>query len=218
MSTATRLPPPAATLAPLLPPAAGAVGSPKPGSAYRWTVERYERLGELGVLVGEDHVELLEGIIVNKAMSDPGHAAPVDELTEFFSAVSANRWRVRCQQPVCLPNQESVPEPDVALVRRNPGGYRAHHPGPADIFLLVEVANTSVAVDRGRKLALYARAGVTEYWIVNVPEGSVEVYRDPQPAAGAYTHAETVRSGAALAPAAFPDAALPVADLFGGGT
>lgn len=210
MSTATLLPPPAA-------PSKGgaAIVAPEPGGAYRWTVAEYEHLWKLGVFTPEDRVELLEGEIVHKEMANPEHAAPIDELVEFFTLASAGRWRVRCQHDVRLPDQASEPQPDLALVRRRPEGYRTQHPGPDDIFLLVEVSNTSQAVDRGRKLAIYARAGVKEYWIVNVPERTVEVYREPQPATGAFRHAETVRPGATLAPAAFPDAALAVTNLFG---
>lgn len=128
---------------------------------------------------------------------------------------SGGRWLVRCQHPVLLPDQESVPEPDVALIRRRSGGYRKQHPDPADVFLLIEVANTSLALDRGRKLALYAQGEIAEYWVVNVGDRLVEVYRDPDPAAGAYRQTETVRPGGTVAPAAFPDAAFPMVELFG---
>lgn len=211
MSTATLLPPP-----PVAPPRlAAVVAAPEPGAAYRWTVAEYEHLVDLGVFSRGDRVELLEGEIVHKEMPKPEHAAPVDELNEFFGGVNAGRWRVRCQQAVRLPDQDSEPEPDLALVRRRPEGYRTQHPGPADIFLLIEVANTSVALDRGRKLALYAQAAVAEYWVVNVGERVVEVYREPDPAAGTYRRTEAVRPGGTVAPAAFPDAAFAVAELFG---
>lgn len=222
MSAVAELPPPPAPVSPassrpLPPPAAPTTifTDPDPGSAYRWTVERYERLGELGLLTRESHVELLDGYLVEKEVNHPPHSATVTRLNNFFGASNAFRWCLRCQQPVRLPDQASLPEPDMVLARPSSDNYATQHPGPEDIFLLIEVANTSVAVDRGRKLDLYARAGIAEYWIVNVPERSVEVYRNPQPDAGTYAHAETARPGASLAPAAFPDAALSVSELLG---
>ncbi len=196
------------SIAPALPKA------PPPDLAIRrWTVQEYDRMGELGFLTPEDRVELLDGVIVNKEVNYPPHAGTVAQLTEFFIQCGRGRWTARCQLPVRLPRQRSEPEPDLVLARPPAAIHRQRHPGAADVFLLVEVANTSMRIDREHKLALYARAKIPEYWIVVVPERIIEIYRDP--ASGRYRDIQTARPGDACAPAAFPDAALPVGELFG---
>ena len=196
------------SVAPVLPKA------PPPDLAIRrWTVREYDRMGELGFLTPEDRVELLDGMIVNKEVNHPPHAGTAARLTRFFTKREEDRWLTRCQLPVRLPRQSSEPEPDVLLARPHEDGYTSRHPVAADIFLLIEVANTSVRIDRGHKLALYARAKIPEYWIVVVPERVIEIHRDP--ASGRFRDILTARPGDTCAPAAFPDTILNVGELFG---
>ena len=103
----------------------------------------------------------------------------------------------------------------MALVQSPPTTYRHRHPEPTDIFLLIEVADSSLRIDRNLKLSIYARAGIVEYWILNVPNTLVEIYRDPDPVAGHYRTTLTARPGETCAPAAFPDAVVAVDDLLG---
>ena len=179
----------------------------------RWTVREYDRMGEFGLLTPEDRVELLDGYIVNKEVNQPPHAGTVARLMRFFTLREGNRWTARCQLPVRLPRQRSEPEPDVVLAHARDDFYTSRHPGAAETFLLVEVANSSLRTDRGRKLILYARACIPEYWVVVVPERVVEIHRDP--VAGRYRMFHTAGPGETCAPAAFPDAALNVGELFG---
>ena len=196
------------SIAPVLPTA------PSPDvEIRRWTVREYDRMGELGFLTPEDRVELLAGFIVNKEVNHPPHAGTVRRLTRFFILRENDRWITSCQLPVRLPRQRSEPEPDVVLARPVDDGYTSRHPAAADVFLLVEVANTSLRTDRNTKLAIYARAKIPEYWIVNVPEKVIEIYRDP--VAGRYRKIQTARPGETCAPAVFPDATLNVSELFG---
>lgn len=201
--------------APAAPPPPAAAPSAPNVQPHRWTLEEYDRAAALGGLVPEMRVELLDGLVVDKMPNNPPHAFPIAWLNEFFAGASAGRWTLRCQLPVRLPAQRSEPEPDLALLRPPASAYRRRHPEPADVLLLVEVADSSLAVDRGEKLALYARAGIPEYWIVNVLARTVEIHREPDSAAGRYGAVREARPGETLAPAAFPDDALPVADLFG---
>ena len=220
------------TLAPPLPAnlqsqdgteASGAEVEPTPTDAvfpafpvvHRWSVEEYEGMVERGAL-GEDlRVELLDGLIVDKMPNNPPHAFPVGHLTQFFAERGSGRWVVRCQLPVRLPQQRSVPEPDVLLLHPPATAYRRRHPEPADVLLPVEVADSSLRIDRHAKLAIYARAGITEYWVLDVPETLVETYRDPDPDAGRYRTTLVARAGETCAPAAFADAVLSVDDFLG---
>ncbi len=145
----------------------------------RLTVAEFHRMAEVGILGDDDRVELIEGQLV--AMSPIGvrHALAVDALSQTFFAAAAGRATVRVQNPVVL-DDATQPQPDIALVRPRWRGYPAQHPGPEDVFLLVEVADTSLATDRGVKLELYARAGIREFWIVDLTQGVVHVHRGPE--------------------------------------
>ncbi|CAN5700833.1 Uma2 family endonuclease [soil metagenome] len=168
--------------------------------------EEYDRLVTMGFFEGEK-VELLYGSVVEMASQDPEHAFPVERLTELLVPRLVSRASVRIQLPFAA-SDESEPEPDVAIVPR--ADYRHEHPSAA--FLIIEVARTSQTKDRNVKAGLYAESGVTEYWIVDVPAKTVEVYRDA--AAGAYADVTSRQSGDELAPVQFPDVILKVDDLF----
>lgn len=186
--------------------------SPATDLDFRWSAAAYEQLGSLGILTPADQVELLEGVILRKEMNHPPHARAVALLNRHFSKYP-ERGLVRGQAPVAL-DESSLTEPDLALVRLRADLYADQHPGPTDVFLLVEVANTSPERDRGSKLARYAQAGIPEYWIVNLPGRRVEVYRRPDQGAATYGEISVCGAGDTLALAAFPDAALAVAELF----
>lgn len=170
---------------------------------------------ELGALDEDLRVELLDGLIVDKMPNNPPHAHSVGCLTQFFTIRAVDRWFVRCQMPVRLPQHRSEPEPDLTLLRPPAAAYRHRHPEPRDVFLLVESSDSSLRIDRGFKLALYARAGIAEYWILNVPETRIEIYRDPDSAAERYRTTVFAGPGETCAPAAFPDAVVAVDDLLG---
>ena len=152
-------------------------------SRIRFTVDEYYRMAEVGILQPTDRVELLDGEVFHMSPIGSRHAACVDRLLAAFSAGLASKSAddrpiVRCQSPVRL-SQKSEPEPDLTLLRARADFYAEAHPGPSDILLVVEVADSSLGFDRAVKLPLYARAGIPEVWIVEVVERRIEVYREP---------------------------------------
>jgi Uma2 family endonuclease len=147
--------------------------------AKRWiTADEYERMGEAGIFPRDARLELIEGEIFEMSPIGSPHAACVDFLVYHFNEMARRRFIVRAQSPIRL-NDFSEPQPDVALLRRRDDFYRGAHPTAADVLLVVEVADTTVVTDRSVKIPLYGRAGIPEAWLVNIPEGRVEVYSDP---------------------------------------
>ena len=165
----------------------------------------YERLVATGAFEDE-HVELVRGVIVRMPPHDSPHAAPIQRLTELLVPRLLGRASVRVQLPLRAPD-ESQPQPDLALV--SPGDYDGAHPDTAS--LVIDVAYSSLAYDRGTKAPLYAEMGVPEYWIVNVKDASIEVHREPS--GGHYGRVTTHRAGESIALRAFPDVALAVGDI-----
>jgi Uma2 family endonuclease len=166
--------------------------APIPGLAtvasfFRLTVDEYHEMIRNNILTTEDRVELLDGYLVNKMPQNTPHGSTVDRLTEDLNRVKPAGWRVRIQLPITLAKSE--PEPDAALVRGDRRAFDKRNPGSADFGIVIEVADSSLALDRGPKAALYAQSGIPVYWIVNIPERQIEVYSNPDPAANppAYT-------------------------------
>lgn len=143
----------------------------------RLTVEQYHEMYRNGILTEDDRVELLEGWLVPKMTKSPRHSTVIWLLRAALERLVPAGWYVDSQDVTTL--EDSEPEPDIVVVRGDRRQYRDRHPSPQDLTLLVEVADTSLHRDRGSKKRLYARAGVREYWIVNLPEGRLEVYTAP---------------------------------------
>ena len=186
-----------------------------PARTKRWTCLEYERLVDLGAFGPEERLELIGGQLVVREPQGRLHATGIRLVAAALRAAFGPGWTVEAQLPVAL-DQESEPEPDVAVVRGGPRDYIASHPTHPD--LVVEVARASLALDRGEKASLYARAGVADYWIVNLIDNVVEVYRepvaDPDRAYGwRYASTTTLRRGDSVTPLARPDSAIPIADL-----
>jgi Uma2 family endonuclease len=138
------------------------------------TVEQYHAMIRSGALQSGDPIELLEGWLVNKMIKNPPHSASTAKTRRRLNEVIPDGWSVDSQEPVTTVDSE--PEPDVAVIRGLREEYVARHPGPEDIGLLVEVADTSLERDRGWKKRIYAAAGIQVYWIVNLVERQVEVF------------------------------------------
>jgi len=179
----------------------------------RFTLGEYQRMGEAGILSEDDRVELIEGEIVEMTPIGARHAGTVARIGHVFSRRLGERVIVWAQNPIQLPLQDSEPQPDVTLLRPRPDFYTLSHPRAGDVFLLVEVMDTSVERDRRVKLPLYAMAEIPEVWLVDLNTDPVEVYR--QPAAGGYGDARVVERGEPLTIEAFPDLVLTPADLLG---
>ena len=152
-----------------------------PDSLRRWTLTDYHRLTRSGVLTEDDRIELLEGWIVEKMAHNPPHDGTLYLLQSLLLRRLPDDWLVRVQSSVTLPGRRgSEPEPDIAIVRGPAEDYLRRHPGPADIALVVEVSDTTLAQDRGLKARVYARAAIPVYWIVNIPDRRVELYAEPR--------------------------------------
>ncbi|MEK7445826.1 MAG: Uma2 family endonuclease [candidate division NC10 bacterium] len=185
-----------------------------PLTLRRWTRAEYDRLVDLGVLHGEP-VELIGGQLVVAEPQGSYHATAIGAVDDALRAALPPGWVVRAQMPVAL-DDESEPEPDLAVVPGERPDYRADH--PARPALVVEVAESSLAFDREDKGSLYARGGVRDYWIVNLVERVLEVYRDPGPDPTApygwrYRAVERLGPAAVVSPLALPSVRLAVSDL-----
>jgi Uma2 family endonuclease len=185
-----------------------------PLTLRRWKRVEYERLVDLGVFEG-DPVELIGGQLIVAEPKGSPHATAVGMANDALRAVLPPGWIVRVQDPLAL-DDESAPEPDIALVRGSRADYRDAH--PAHPALAIEVAQSSLSFDRQHKGSLYARAGVPDYWIVNLVDGVLEVYRDAAPDASApygwrYRSLETVSPPAVVTPLALPSSPIAVGAL-----
>ena len=168
----------------------------------------YEEMVRLGMFEGE-RVELLYGTIVQMSPHGPPYDATVGEIDERLKAALGRRAIVRIQSAFAA-SDGSEPEPDVAVVPR----CDYWHEHPSEAWLIVEVADSSLAKDRGPKARLYAESGVLEYWVVNLIDALIEVHRSPS--AGAYGQVISCRPGDVIRPLQFPDIELSVADLLRG--
>ena len=180
----------------------------------RWTKDEYYRLGELGFFRGQ-RVELIEGELMVQSPQGPLHFSEVDQVYLLLRQVFGAGYWVRAQGPVDL-GQPSEPEPDVSVVPGSRADYVQAHPTTA--VLIVEVSDSTLNYDRRRKASLYARARIADYWIVNLVDRRIEVFRDPVPdptqhyGYGYSSHSVVVPPGA-VTPLALPAVAIPAADL-----
>lgn len=177
---------------------------------HRFTIDEYYRMAEVGLIPRGARVELLDGQIVDMMPIGPFHSGVVTRLSEIFSDLNARRWSQIAQSPLRL-DRNSEPQPDLMLVKRRADSYTRSHPGPDDVFLVIEVADSSLDFDRSEKLPIYGKAGIAELWIVNLQDRQIEVYRDPH--FTGYGTTAILREGESAAPAAFPDARISVAEL-----
>jgi Uma2 family endonuclease len=179
---------------------------------HRLDVDAYYRMAEAGILTDPHRVELIDGEIIDMAAIGSPHAAVTNRLVRCFArAVADGLMLVTVQNPLRL-DSYNEPEPDLMLLRSRADDYRESHPGAADVLLLVEVSETSLAYDRTTKLPLYAKFGVPELWIVDLIGAAVEVYRAPKE--GAYASRERLTHGL-LIPALVPGVTIDVAGLLG---
>lgn len=148
---------------------------------WTWTAESYEAAAAAGIFGSEPRLELLDGEVYHAAAMRPPRALTVGKLLDRFSSgLDRDRWIVRSQLPVRL-DDRSEPEPDLWIARGPADRYWERHPAPADLALVVEVADTSLAFDRHRKIPRYAEAGVPEAWLVSLPERTVQHSAEPRP-------------------------------------
>jgi len=181
----------------------------------RWTRYEYERLIDHGFLDEDDPIELLDGLLLVKEPQHSPHRTAVLLVAKALERAFGDGWFVQTQSPIVL-DDRSEPEPDVCVVRGSPPDYVDSHPRRP--VLIVEVAQSGLRIARGRKAAVYARAPIADYWIVNLIDRVLEVHREPArpgPARRGWGYAaiETLGPAATITPLAAPSASLHVADL-----
>jgi Uma2 family endonuclease len=186
-----------------------------PTRTRRWKRVEYERLVECGIFRPGEPLELLGGLLVVAEPQGSAHFTAIRLVEEALRTAFGAGWDVRSQGPIAL-DDESEPEPDVAVVPGSARDYRDAH--PASPVLVVEVAESSLAIDREHKGSLYARAALPEYWILNLVSRVLEVYRDPAPEPSAafgwrYRSVDIVGPDGLVSPLAAPAAHVAVADL-----
>src|SRR5438270_3537640 len=186
-----------------LPPAQAAPVVPRP---VRWTCAEFHRFGDMGVFEGR-RAMLIDGVILEEGPMNPPHAITLELVGDALRTAFGSGWRIRSQSPLVL-GQDLDPEPDFSVIAGTPRG-NSGHPTMAD--LVVEVADSSLDFDTNEKRLLYAKAGIREYWVVDINGRRLLVYRDPQ--AGDYATQQALGPADAVSPLAAPAATVRVADL-----
>jgi Uma2 family endonuclease len=174
----------------------------------KWTVDDYHRMIEAGILQGRQ-VELLAGAVVDMSPETPIHYNTAKRSSRRLQTLFADLADVRFNGPITLPNV-SEPEPDIAIVRLPESLYDDRHPGPAEIFLIIEFAKSSLKKDMEEKPLIYGAAGILDYWVVNLSKRELMVFRDPF-AQGYQT--KLSQTAGAIAPIAFPEIQVSLSQL-----
>lgn len=141
-------------------------------------VEEYYKMAEVGILKPDDHVELINGEIFEMSPIGSRHAAIVDHFAKVMNQLFGGQAIVRIQNPIRFDNNNE-PEPDISLLKYRSDYYSSAHPGPDDVLALIELAGSSISFDREVKAPLYATHGIREYWIIDLNNDQIEVYRNP---------------------------------------
>ncbi len=175
---------------------------------YQFSVEEYLKLGEVGIFHEDDRVELLNGEIVLMSPIGIRHMNAVRRIINHFARRFGKRCLVDAQNPLVIDGQ-SMPQPDLLLLRPDLDESRA--PIPEDVFLLVEVADSSLLYDQTDKRDAYARSGIAEYWLLDLTRNQLHVFRQPE--AGGYRSEQVIRAGESIAPLAFADEPVALSEL-----
>jgi Uma2 family endonuclease len=183
-----------------------------PLKRHHFTAAEYYRLADAGILTEADRVELIEGEIIEVSTIGRRHAACVDRINRLLGRLASHAAIIPVQNPVRL-NDFSEPQPDVSLLLTRADFYAGGHPGPDDVVLVVEVAGTSADYDRGVKVALYARSGIPEVWLVDLREDRIEIYA--RPSGGEYQSARRAARGESVSSDAAAGMTFAVEDILG---
>ena len=175
------------------------------------TVAEYDRMIEFGIYTDNDRIELLNGEIIELMPKGPKHTSANSRLVRFFIRLFGEKLIVRGQDPIWL-DGISEPEPDIVLANWNETEYSEGHPTPADILLIMEISDTTLAYDRETKAKAYSRNGIQQYLLLNLQNETLENFREPD--ADGYQFKRTLRKGDSLNLVAFPDIEINVDELF----
>jgi Uma2 family endonuclease len=173
-------------------------------------LDEWRRLGEANIFPSDSRLELIEGDILEMAPIGFNHSGHINRLTKLLIKLMPEKIVPSIQNPLQLGNF-SEPKPDLMLLKPNPDDYTSRHPNAGDVLLLVEVADSSLKFDQSQKLQLYARYGIPEYWLVNLNDSCLEVYR--QPFHDNYAEKTTLRAGAEITLSQLPEITIKVADI-----
>jgi Uma2 family endonuclease len=174
------------------------------------SVQEYHRMAEVEILKPDDAVELLAGQIFYKMPKGTAHSAAVKRIEKLLERQLRESALVRLQDPVCL-DDFSEPEPDIAVVHSDPNFYEDHHPTPTEIYLIIEVADTTLSRDLGTKANLYAQAGIADYWVLDVSHQQLHIFREPR--SDGYQSQLILREQGQISLLAFPECAIAVRDM-----
>ena len=176
----------------------------------KFTVDEYFRMVEEGILQEDERVELIEGDILHMPPMGPPHYSGIMRYTRVFRQFPVEKFALLIQAPLPL-DEHSAPEPDIALLKFLEDDYAGGYAGPDDTLLVIEIAESSLAYDRGVKAHLYGRAGIPETWVLNLPGDCIERFTEPGP--DGYTQHTVLRRGDRVPPVSLPDVELAVDDL-----
>ncbi|WP_035800017.1 Uma2 family endonuclease [Crocosphaera chwakensis] len=176
----------------------------------KFNVNEYYKMAETGILTPEDRVELIRGEIIAMSAIGRKHAAAVNRLTNLFPPLLGNKAIISVQNSIRL-NNYSEPQPDIVLLKPRSDFYESKIPETDDIYLVIEVADSTIKYDQEIKLPLYAESNINEVWIVNLNNKTLEVYRQTQDK----TYLEKQKNVQSISPLAFPDINLTISDIFG---
>ena len=177
-----------------------------------FNVDEYYRMARASILKPDDRVELIEGEIIKMSPIGSPHAACVSRLDDLLHDFDKRKVMVRIQNPIRL-DDFSEPVPDVVILKSRRDYYSTRHPIPSDVFIIIEVAETSVVADRHIKIPLHARSLIPEVWLINLPKKVIEVYFDP--VAGSYRKSRKYKRGETAVAQSVPGLELEVNDILG---
>jgi Uma2 family endonuclease len=167
----------------------------------KWTVKEYHKLGEMGFFHPEERVELLSGNIIKMSAKGTAHTSATRRTASVLRDLLGNQAAIYTQDPIAL-DDNSEPEPDIAVVRIDPFDYATHHPTPSEVYLIIEVADSSLTFDREIKAKIYARSGIADYWVLNVGDRQLQVFREPSE--NGYQSEVILAETASISPIEFP--------------
>jgi Uma2 family endonuclease len=175
-----------------------------------WTVAEYHRMAEAGIFGVDERVELLAGNIIWMIAKGTAHRSAVGRTDKLLQNRLGNRAWVSIQDPITL-NEQSEPEPDIAVVKVDPLDYADHHPAPSEVYLIIEVANSSLQLDCETKAKAYSQAGITDYWVLDVVNRQLHVFREPTQTG--YKNIVILAEDATISPLAFPDVQILISEM-----